>query len=81
MASVSYATFLISLLVFTCTHYNRYFGNGSITVDLGVFFTSVHVYSQVLDHSPLAATAFGLIGVAFLGMMLGDIFDWIRGKV
>ena len=53
----------------------------TIAVDLGVFFMTVHVYQQVLEHSPLAATAFGIIGVAFLGMMLGDIFDWIRGKV
>ena len=53
----------------------------TIAVDLGVFFMTIYVYQQVVEHSPLAATAFGLIGVAFLGMMLGDIFDWIRGKV
>ena len=31
----------------------------TIAVDLGVFFMTVHVYQQVLDHSPLVATAFG----------------------
>ncbi len=53
----------------------------TIAVDLAVFFTAIHVYDQIVDHSRLAATAIGLIGIAFLGMMLGDILDWIRDKL
>ena len=53
----------------------------TIAVDLGVFFVTIHVYEQVVDHSQLVATAIALIGVAFLVMMLGDILDWIRDKM
>ncbi len=53
----------------------------TIAVDLAVFFTAIHVYDQIVDHSRLVATAIGLIGIAFLGMMLGDILDWIRDKL